>query len=171
MPSPDLPDLLSENEKTKVFLIYDDHTDKQGVPDPQVVVIAAKKLGCTNEELRVLGFVSNIVDPAKLTPDGLARLLGVVRHGDEATMAEFLFSTIDRDGSGTLDRNELCEVIRLEYMTSSSAVQGALNVVDIADELMRQVDTDHDNLISKEEFVASQALIISKLLYVEQAVM
>ena len=164
-------DLLKDNDNVRVREVWAKYLGEDGVVDPAVVLAAAKVLGATAEETRVLGFVSSILDLTKLTCDGLCVALGCVMRGGKKTLAEFMFVAIDRDGSGALDRNELCDVIRLQNMKSSSAVQGSLNIVDMADELMTDVDTDKNGLISKQEFVDAQTYVMQKLLYVEQAVM
>eukprot|EP01064_Diplonema_japonicum_P003955 TRINITY_DN12623_c0_g1_i2.p1 TRINITY_DN12623_c0_g1~~TRINITY_DN12623_c0_g1_i2.p1 ORF type:complete len:122 (+),score=17.99 TRINITY_DN12623_c0_g1_i2:154-519(+) len=121
--------------------------------------------------MRVIDYISTIADPNKLTKEGVMHILGVTMYGTKADRAAFMFSAIDKDGNGSLDRTELGEVIRLQNMNNSSSVQGSINVLQMADELLRLVDTDCNGLVSQQEFLDAQDVIMKKLLYIELAVM
>ena len=121
--------------------------------------------------MRVLDFIESIAVPEKLTFQGLCYIVGTMLNGTKHQQADFMFTAIDQDGSGSLDRVELGEVIKLQNMKSASSIQGYLNVLQVADELLGIVDTDRNGFISKEEFIDAQQIIMARLLYVQQAVM
>eukprot|EP01059_Diplonema_ambulator_P018727 TRINITY_DN31288_c0_g1_i1.p2 TRINITY_DN31288_c0_g1~~TRINITY_DN31288_c0_g1_i1.p2 ORF type:complete len:140 (+),score=32.55 TRINITY_DN31288_c0_g1_i1:68-487(+) len=138
---------------------------------PKIMMIAAEELHAQPDAQRVVDFVASIASADDLTKEGIMHVLGVTMHGTKIQQAEFMFSAIDKDGNGNLDRAELGEVIRLQSMKNSSSVQGTINVLQMADELLRLVDTDRNGSVSMQEFVDAQDIIMRKLLYIELAVM
>eukprot|EP00756_Hemistasia_phaeocysticola_P003688 Hpha_TRINITY_DN12388_c0_g1::TRINITY_DN12388_c0_g1_i1::g.155860::m.155860 len=124
-----------------------------------------------NQWERLLKYVSDLVEPNKLTLDGTAALISTVIYGTDRDQASMFFSTIDRDGNGTLDKGELVEVLKLVNQRNSSSLQGQPNYYAMAGDIMRTADINKDGVLTEEEFLDAQGLIMERLTQIGNAVM
>ncbi|KAJ9473724.1 hypothetical protein DIPPA_17077 [Diplonema papillatum] len=161
--------LLKDNEETILREIYTTH--KGHASARRILTISAGSLNAPRDALRILRYFDSIINPKKLTYEGLAHVLGIAMYGSRTQLTELMFEAIDRDGSGFLDLHELTEVIELQVMKSDAAAQGSINARAVASDVMHIIDDNGDGVVSLKEFVDAQDIVFDKLLNIERAVM
>ena len=68
----------------------------------------------------------------------------------------WIFTAFDQDGGGTIDVNEVSEIVVALFKMAGKESTGLLSeqeIEDCVDDIIDAVDTDGDGVITKEEFV------------------
>eukprot|EP01062_Namystynia_karyoxenos_P001644 TRINITY_DN10565_c0_g1_i1.p1 TRINITY_DN10565_c0_g1~~TRINITY_DN10565_c0_g1_i1.p1 ORF type:complete len:205 (+),score=95.67 TRINITY_DN10565_c0_g1_i1:74-688(+) len=174
----ELPNILSEGETRVVRELWESR-GKKGADE--VLLEGGQKLLAADKERRgsrgtfeverQVRYIAGLVNPVRLSVDGILGILSVVLQGSREEQALLFFQTIDRDENGFLDKKELAEVLKLVSMHNNSTLQGQPNYYQMADEILRNADADSDGLLSKQEFLEAQDLIVERLVKIDLAVM
>ena len=81
---------------------------------------------------------------------------------------DWIFTAFDRDGGGSIDADEVYDIVLAMFKMSGKDVEvGGIEdeIDDCVDEIIEAVDTDEDGVITKEEFLqnAMKSKFICKL--------
>lgn len=130
-------------------------------PPQEALRRCAVRLRMTREERQIVALCAEVVEPTTLNFDGLCNVLCLTRGAkDERCM--LLFSAIDRDGNGVLDKHEFTAAV----MVLSPGLPRR-KCVHTAKEVFRVIDADGNSVIDKQEFYVSMDYVAAKLLLCE----
>ena len=69
---------------------------------------------------------------------------------------DWIFTAFDQDGGGTIDVDEVSEIVVALFKMAGKEITGLLSeqeIEDCVDDIIDAVDADGDGVITKEEFV------------------
>jgi serine/threonine-protein phosphatase 2B regulatory subunit len=83
---------------------------------------------------------------------------GIYAMSARATLedkARFCFRVYDSDGNGTIDRDELCQILRFSLGETSAVALSEDQLKSIVDRTYEKLDMNHDGGISFQEFLSA----------------
>lgn len=119
-------------------------------------------------------YFSCVIDPEGGDMDLLHKVMqtaSLFLHGTEEARADIIFQSMDYDGNGVLDREELCRTIKLmSWATNGGSVHVHINVWGLADAILERADEDGDGVLDKQEFLKHHTFITDALTQINSGV-
>eukprot|EP00753_Platysulcus_tardus_P000295 PLAT10260.1.p1 GENE.PLAT10260.1~~PLAT10260.1.p1 ORF type:complete len:274 (+),score=143.31 PLAT10260.1:39-824(+) len=156
-------DLASLNEQFKRHASYIDETSDAG--RKRIAVLGLDEfskvmgsMGVTDSDVIGAYFRSWDQDGnGWITLSELIHALATLALGTQEEKLELLFAAYDLDGDGFITRKEMAQIVSSE-LTTSGLPASKDEVASIVNQLFVELDVDHNNVLTKEEFMAAAML-------------
>lgn len=121
-------------------------------------------------------YLSHVIDPEGDVPmvERIIQTASIFLHGSEEAKAVFIFQSMDFDGNGVLDREELCRTVKLMSWAmggaSSNDSSVHINVWGLADAIMERADEDGNGVLDQREFITHHTFITDALTTINKGI-